>query len=160
MRSSDWSSDVCSSDLHAVGSPAAIHSGIGAGAGGAHRRGHHHYRDRAHAGVWRYERRISSADSDRVRPVHCLCGLVVLSVVLLLLGRRADMTAMANLPEGFEAPLHRALTETILLGGAPRTVAIANGPLAAAFGLGLQLWLPRLACWFDIGRAHGGTPVN
>ena len=31
---------------------------------------------------------------------------------------------------GFFAPVHRALTEPILLGGAPRTVAIANGTLA------------------------------
>ena len=28
--------------------------------------------------------------------------------------------------EGFEIPLHRALTEPILLGGAPRSVAILN----------------------------------
>jgi len=28
---------------------------------------------------------------------------------------------------GFEAPVHRALTEPILLAGAPRTVAILNG---------------------------------
>ncbi len=48
---------------------------------------------------------------------------------------------------GFEIPLHRSLTEPILLGGAPRTVAIANGTLAAAVGLGLQLWLPGLALW-------------
>lgn len=58
------------------------------------------------------------------------------------------MTAHANLPEGFQAPLHRALTEPILLGGAPRTVAIANGTLAAAIGLGLQLWLAGVAYWF------------
>lgn len=45
---------------------------------------------------------------------------------------------------GFEVPLHRSLTEPILLGGAPRTVAIANGTLAAAVGLGLQLWIPGL----------------
>ncbi len=51
------------------------------------------------------------------------------------------------LPPGFEAPLYRALTEPILLGGAPRTVAIANGTLAAAIGLGLQLWVPGLACF-------------
>lgn len=55
---------------------------------------------------------------------------------------------MSGLPDGFEAPLHRALTEPILLGGAPRTVAIANGTLAAAIGLGLQLWLPGVVCWF------------
>ena len=48
---------------------------------------------------------------------------------------------------GFYAPVHRALTEPILLGGAPRTVAIANGTLAAAVGLGLQLWLPGLGLW-------------
>ena len=48
---------------------------------------------------------------------------------------------------GFEVPLHRSLTEAILLGGAPRTVAIANGTLAAAVGLGLQLWIPGLLLW-------------
>ena len=34
--------------------------------------------------------------------------------------------------KGFVTPVHRALTEPILMGGAPRTVAIANGTLAAA----------------------------
>jgi type IV secretory pathway TrbD component len=48
---------------------------------------------------------------------------------------------------GFEVPLHRSLTEPILLGGAPRTVAIANGTLAAAVGLGLQLCIPGIALW-------------
>jgi type IV secretion system protein TrbD len=42
---------------------------------------------------------------------------------------------------GFYAPVHRSLSEPILLGGAPRSVAIINGTLAAAIGLGLQLWL-------------------
>jgi type IV secretory pathway TrbD component len=54
--------------------------------------------------------------------------------------------------DGFEVPLHRALTDPILLGGAPRTVAIANGTLAAALGLGLRLWLPGIAVWM-IGHA-------
>ena len=45
---------------------------------------------------------------------------------------------------GFAAPLHRALIEPILLGGAPRSVAILNGTLAAALGLGLRLWLAGL----------------
>jgi len=53
---------------------------------------------------------------------------------------------------GFEVPLHRSLTEPILLGGAPRTVAISNGTLAAAVGLGLRLWLPGLALWM-VGHA-------
>ena len=62
--------------------------------------------------------------------------------------------------DGFEVPLHRSLTEPILLGGAPRTVAIANGTLAAAVGLGLRLWLPGLAAVADrpcarrLGRAR------
>jgi type IV secretion system protein TrbD len=43
--------------------------------------------------------------------------------------------------DGFEMPLHRSLTEAILMGGAPRSVAIVNGTLAAALGLGLRLWL-------------------
>ena len=54
--------------------------------------------------------------------------------------------------EGYEVPLHRSLTEPILLGGAPRAIAITNGTLAAAIGLGLRLWLPSLALWV-IGHA-------
>ena len=48
---------------------------------------------------------------------------------------------------GFYAPVHRALTEPILLGGAPRAVAIVNGTLAAAVGLGLRLWIVGGAIW-------------
>jgi type IV secretion system protein VirB3 len=50
------------------------------------------------------------------------------------------MEASEPIP-GFSVPVHRALTEPILLGGAPRAVAILNGTLAAALGLGLRLWL-------------------
>jgi type IV secretory pathway TrbD component len=42
---------------------------------------------------------------------------------------------------GFYAPVHCALIEPILLAGAPRAVAIVNGTLAAAVGLGLRLWI-------------------
>ena len=49
--------------------------------------------------------------------------------------------------EGFEVSLHRALTEPILLGGAPRGIAIVNGTLAAALGLGLQMWLAGIVFW-------------
>ena len=49
--------------------------------------------------------------------------------------------------EGYEIPLHRSLTEPILMAGAPRTAAIAIGTLAAAIGLGLQLWIPGLVLW-------------
>ncbi len=48
---------------------------------------------------------------------------------------------------GFVVPLHRALTEPILLGGAPRSIAILNGTLAAAICLGLRLWVAGLLIW-------------
>ncbi|WEX85764.1 VirB3 family type IV secretion system protein [Sinorhizobium garamanticum] len=48
---------------------------------------------------------------------------------------------------GYSVPVHRALTEQILLGGAPRAIAILNGTLAAALGLGLRLWLVGLGLW-------------
>jgi type IV secretion system protein VirB3 len=48
---------------------------------------------------------------------------------------------------GFEAPVHRALTEPILLAGAPRAIAILNGTLSAAIGLGLRLWIAGLVLW-------------
>lgn len=49
--------------------------------------------------------------------------------------------------EGFEVPLHCSLTEPILLGGAPRSIAIVNGTIAAALGLGLQMWLAGVLVW-------------
>lgn len=49
--------------------------------------------------------------------------------------------------EGFEAPMHRALAEPILLGGAPRAIAIVNGTVAAALGFGLQQWVAGLVMW-------------
>ncbi len=48
---------------------------------------------------------------------------------------------------GFYAPVRRSLTEPILLAGAPRSVAILNGTLAAALGLGLRLWIAGLGLW-------------
>ena len=48
---------------------------------------------------------------------------------------------------GYYIPVRRALTEQILLGGAPRGLAIANGTLAGAVGLGLRLWLVGLVIW-------------
>jgi len=49
--------------------------------------------------------------------------------------------------DGFEVPLHRSLTEPVLLAGAPRGIAIVNGTVAAALGLGLQLWIAGLLLW-------------
>jgi type IV secretion system protein TrbD len=53
----------------------------------------------------------------------------------------------ANIAPGFYVPVHRALTEHILLGGAPRGLAIASGTLAGAIGLGLRLWMVGLVVW-------------
>lgn len=58
----------------------------------------------------------------------------------------ATTNAAASI-EGFEAPIYRSLAEPILLGGAPRAIAILNGTLAAALGLGLQQWIAGLAVW-------------
>ena len=64
----------------------------------------------------------------------------------------ADMADHAGDVPGYAVPVHRALTEHILLGGAPRSVAILNGTLAAALGLGLRLWIAGLLLWV-IGHA-------
>lgn len=48
---------------------------------------------------------------------------------------------------GFYAPVRRSLTEPILMAGAPRAVAIINGTLAAAVGLGLRLWIVGAVLW-------------
>jgi type IV secretion system protein VirB3 len=53
----------------------------------------------------------------------------------------------SDLIANFAAPVHRALTEPILLAGAPRAVAILNGTVSAAIGLGLRLWIAGLALW-------------
>ncbi|WP_273281671.1 VirB3 family type IV secretion system protein [Pseudooceanicola atlanticus] len=83
---------------------------------------------------------------------------------------------MSDVP-GFIVPVHRALTEPILLGGAPRAIAILNGTLAAALGLGLRLWLVGLLLWAvghaaavwaarrdplfaDVGRRHLRIPSH
>jgi type IV secretion system protein TrbD len=58
----------------------------------------------------------------------------------------ADIASHELIP-GFEAPVHRALTDPILLAGAPRAIAIVNGTLSAAIGLGLRLWIAGLVLW-------------
>lgn len=69
--------------------------------------------------------------------------------------------------DGFETPIHRSLIEPILLGGAPRAIAIVNGTLAAALGLGLRMWIAGLIVWalghtlamFAAGRDPDFAPV-
>lgn len=60
-------------------------------------------------------------------------------------------SSASGLPDGFVVPVHRALTEHVLLGGAPRGLAIVNATLAGAIGLGLQLWIAGLVI-FGIGH--------
>jgi type IV secretion system protein TrbD len=57
------------------------------------------------------------------------------------------MSAPNPTTPGFETPIHRALVEPILLAGTPRGLAILNGTLAAAIGLGLQQWIAGLICF-------------
>ena len=78
--------------------------------------------------------------------------------------------------DGFELPLHVALTQPILMGGAPRTFAILNGTLALVIGMGLHLWWlgfplgvalhaaavvmgKRDPLWFDVFRRHLRQPT-
>lgn len=61
--------------------------------------------------------------------------------------------------EGFEAPIHASLGQAILLGGAPRGIAIVNGTVAAAVGLGLQQWLVGIALW-AIGHSILGVAAR
>ncbi|MBB3880237.1 MULTISPECIES: VirB3 family type IV secretion system protein [Alphaproteobacteria] len=88
----------------------------------------------------------------------------------------ATLEQLGEVP-GFTVPVHRALTEHILLGGAPRALAIMNGTLAGAIGLGLRLWLVGLAIWaighiaavwaakrdplfVEVGRRHLRIPAH
>jgi type IV secretion system protein VirB3 len=59
----------------------------------------------------------------------------------------ASFAAERETVPGFEAPVHRSLAEPILMGGAPRSVAILNGTIAAALGLGLRLWIAGILLW-------------
>jgi type IV secretion system protein TrbD len=54
--------------------------------------------------------------------------------------------------EGYSVPVHRSLTEPMMMAGAPRGVAILNGTIAAAVGLGLQMWVAGVLLWV-IGQA-------
>src|SRR3546814_13915100 len=117
MRISDWSSDVCSSDLRK--DPC----------------GDHHHRHRPDARIWRHFRRISTPYPDRFRSFDRIRRIELLSLLLLLRRWGARLMAMstdhtAEVP-GFSVPVHRAFTDHLLLAGAPRALAILNGPLPA-----------------------------
>ena len=50
--------------------------------------------------------------------------------------------------KGYEIPIHRSLTEQILLGGVPRQIALLNGTLGAAMVIGLHSWIGIPICPF------------
>src|SRR3546814_8492858 len=110
-----------------MGGAAGVAAGIDSGSGRSDHRGDHHHRHRLDPGLWRYRGRVPAPDPDRVRAVDRVCGVLVLPVVLLLRRRRGGRVSEAT--SGFEVSLHRALTVPILLGGAPRSLAIVNGTL-------------------------------
>ena len=62
------------------------------------------------------------------------------------------MLGQPSFVPGYEVVLHRALTEPILLAGAPRSFAILNGTLAASIGPGLRLWIAGGLIWL-VGHA-------
>src|SRR3546814_2796627 len=87
-----------------------------------------------------------------MRPVDRVRRVKLLPQLFQLRRRGADrMTPVLHGTgqhlEGFEAPIHGSLGSPILLGGAPRGIAIVNGTIAAAVGLGLQQWLAGLVLW-------------
>src|SRR5690606_9128973 len=142
---------ACVRFIHALGGAAPEHSRIDRGTGREDHRRHHHHRHRPYARLRRHLWRLPAADPDRLRHLHRLCGIELLSVLFLVWRRSAHLMAVVleqlDAVPGFTVPVHRALTEHILLGGAPRSIAILNGTLAGAVGLGLRLWLVGLAIW-------------
>jgi type IV secretion system protein VirB3 len=52
-----------------------------------------------------------------------------------------------DLIPGYVVPMHRSLTEPVLIAGAPRSFTILNGTLSGAVGLGLRLWIAGLVLW-------------
>ncbi len=54
-------------------------------------------------------------------------------------------------PIGFYVPVHRSLTEPVLMGGVPRTVAILNGTFTAALVMGLSsFWVLPFSLTFHL----------
>jgi type IV secretory pathway TrbD component len=50
------------------------------------------------------------------------------------------MTEDDSLIDGYEIPIHRSLTEQILIGGVPRKLATLNGSIAVIFGVLGHSW--------------------
>jgi type IV secretion system protein VirB3 len=79
--------------------------------------------------------------------------------------------------DGFEVPLHLALTQPVLFAGTPRAIGILNVTLTLTLGLGLRVWWLALPLglamhtasvwltkrdfdWFDVLRVHLRQPTH
>jgi type IV secretion system protein VirB3 len=79
--------------------------------------------------------------------------------------------------EGYEVPLHLALTQPVLFAGTPRAIGILNVTLALALGMGLRVWWLAIPLglfmhsaavwltkrdfdWFDVLRVHLRQPTH
>jgi type IV secretory pathway TrbD component len=61
---------------------------------------------------------------------------------------------MSTIDDGYEVPIHRSLTEPILLAGMPRNVTLVFWTSAGAIALGAQqLWLGIIAAGLHVAGA-------
>src|SRR5262245_24558259 len=135
---------------YALGAAAAADSRLHPGPGSEDHFRHHHYRYRLVTRLRGNLGWFSPPDPNRLWSVDRLRGIELLPG-LLPIRRRSDSVMDQDIAiAGFYAPVHRSLTEPILLGGAPRAVAIVNGTLAAAIGLGLRLWIAGVLVWLAV----------
>jgi P-type conjugative transfer ATPase TrbB len=138
--------------VHAVGSAAAVDPRIDRGTGGQDRRRDHHHRHRPDPGVRRHLRRRRPPDPDRVRPVDRVRRELLLPELLQLWWRGIGLMDAGEPIAGYYAPVHRSLTEQILLGGAPR----ARGYRQRHAG---RCGRPRAAALACRARALGDRPL-
>ena len=129
---------------NAVGSAASADPGFGRGTGRQDHRRHHHHRHRADPRLRRHVRGFR-------RLIQIVFGLSIafarqlLPVVFLLRRRGAPLMPAASPSRDSRRRLSRADRADPARRRAAR-VAILNGTLAAAIGLGLRIWLVGLRC--------------
>lgn len=66
---------------------------------------------------------------------------------------------MQPVPDGFELPLAQALTEPVMIAGAPRDYVVLVGTLALVLGLALRIWWLGLL-WWMLGHALGALAAR
>ena len=145
---------LCGWHEHAVGAAAPADSRFGAGSGRQDRRRDHHHRHRPDLAFG------ETAGGFR-RLIQIVFGISIAfaasSFFLSFFSFGGGALRVMSI-EGFEVPLHRSLTEPILLAGAPRAVAIVNGTIAAALGLGLRCGSPAWSSGWSGIRSRSSPP--